>query len=291
MDLNHEPVLTPPRDAASVVLLRDADAGLEVFMVKRHGASAVLGGAYVFPGGKVDPADSEPSALAQLSEPLDRLHAGLGEPQLGIEAAAGIWVAACRETFEEVGVLLSCGATLAHIERAAALLREGHGFADVLATLGLSLDCGNIVPWSRWVTPRVPSVMTKRFDTRLFVVAVPDGQRAVHDDRETVDSAWLTPREALSRYWDGQIGLAPPQIMTMAHLARYRGVAEVLAAARNRLPPLIEPEPFEQDGTRVIAYPGDERHPVRERAMPGPSRLAFRKGRFEPAGGFDAFFG
>lgn len=291
MNLNHEPVLTPPRDAATVVLLRDGAAGLEVFMVKRHGKSDVLGGAYVFPGGKVDPADSQPAALARLGESLGRLHAALGEPRLGVEAAAGIWVAACRETFEEVGVLLGCGASLEHTERAAALLREGQTFADALAALGMTLDCGNIVPWSRWVTPRVPSVMTKRFDTRFFVVGLPDGQRAVHDDRETVDSAWLTAHEALSRYWSGQVGLAPPQIMTLAHLARYSTVAEVLAAARSRLPPLIEPEPFEHDGARVIAYPGDERHPVRERAMPGPSRLAFRNGRFEPAGGFDAFFG
>ena len=71
MELNEQPVATPPRAAATVVLLRDAAGGMEVFMVKRHGLSDVLGGAYVFPGGKVDQADADPDVLERLSAPLD----------------------------------------------------------------------------------------------------------------------------------------------------------------------------------------------------------------------------
>ncbi|MEO8249237.1 MAG: NUDIX hydrolase, partial [Burkholderiales bacterium] len=83
---------------------------------------------------------------------------------------------------------------------------------------------------------------------------------------------------------------APPQIMTLAHLAKHDSVASVLAAARARKPPLIQPEPIEHEGVRFVCYPGDDRHPVRDRAMPGPSRLCFREGRFEPLEGFDALF-
>lgn len=292
MELNLETVTTPPRPAATVVLLRDAPAGLEVFLMKRHGLSDVLGGAYVFPGGKVDAADSELDMAAHLDQPLDRLHAGLNEPEIDQRTAAAVYVAALREAFEESGVLFADGQPASGLaDRAAALLREGLGFNAVLAQLALRLQTLNIVPWSRWITPVTPSVTNKRFDTRFFVAAVPAGQVASHDNFETTESIWLSPRHALQQYWDRQIELAPPQIMSLAHLSRHAGVESVLAAARARLPPVIQPEPFDHEGQRVICYPGDARHSVREQALPGPTRLSYRNRRFEPDAGFEALFG
>lgn len=288
MQLNSEVVTTPPRAAATVVMLRDAPEGLEVFLLKRHGNSDVLGGAYVFPGGKVDAAD------AHMAEHLDQaptdLHAALGEAELDLPAAMGLYVAALREAFEESGVLFASEADTTRLQQAAALLREGQTFSDVLAQLALRLDTRSVLPWSRWITPRMPSVSNKRFDTRFFVAAVPAQQTARHDDFETTESVWLAPRMALQQYWDGRISLAPPQIMSLAHLARHGTVGSVLAEARRRPPPLILPEPFDQDGMRVICYPGDERHPVPERALPGPTRLHYRNKRFEPHGGFEGLF-
>ena len=78
--------------------------------------------------------------------------------------------------------------------------------------------------------------------------------------------------------------------MSLAHLSRHTTVQGVLNEARGRLPPVILPEPFDHNGTRVICYPGDERHTVRERALPGPTRLLYRDKRFEPPGGFEALF-
>jgi hypothetical protein len=174
-------------------------------------------------------------------------------------------------------------------ERAWAMLREGHSFDEVLASLGFELASDALVPWSRWITPRVPSMMVgKRFDTRFFVAALPDGQTAGFDDHEAVAGDWLSAREALRRYVARDIVLGPPQIMSLLQLAPCRSVAEVLDAARRRPPPLIEPEPFDQDGVRVVCYPGDERHPCRERALIGPTRLYQRNKRFEPAEGVDA---
>ncbi|MEO8020812.1 NUDIX hydrolase [Polaromonas sp.] len=295
MELNLETVTTPPRPAATVVLLRDASAGLEVFLMKRHGLSDVLGGAYVFPGGKVDAADAELDMAAHLDQPLALLHAGLNEPEIDQRTAGAVYVAALREAFEESGVLFADGQLPSSLsglaDRAAALLREGLGFNAMLAQMALRLRTLNIVPWSRWITPVTPSVTNKRFDTRFFVAAVPDGQVASHDNFETTESIWLSPRHALQQYWDRQIELAPPQIMSLAHLSRHAGVASVLAAARARLPPVIQPEPFDHEGNRVICYPGDARHSVREQALPGPTRLSYRNRRFEPDAGFEALFG
>ena len=290
MELNHQEITTPVRAAATLVMLRDAPGGLEVFLIRRHGLSDVLGGAYVFPGGKVDDGDALLDMASHLDDQPQRLHAVLGEPQLDARSAAGIYVTALREAFEETGVLYALDADTALAQRAGALLREGRAFGDMVAQLQLRLAASQLTPWTRWITPRVPSVMNKRFDTRFFVAAAPAGQLASHDNHEATDSVWLRPRAALQQYWDRAIELAPPQIMSLAQLSRHDSVASVLAQARGRLPPVIQPEPFELDGTRILAYPGDPRHPVADRAMPGPTRLHFRNKRFEPAEGFDGLF-
>ena len=291
MELNLDIVTTPLRPAATVVLLRDAPAGLEVFLMKRHTLSDVLGGAYVFPGGKVDAADAELD-IAHLDQPLPVLHAGLNEADISERTAGGLYVAAMREAFEESGVLFAQGMGTQDIDtaRVAALLREGHGFNSVLARMSLRLHTRSLVPWSRWITPTMPSITNKRFDTRFFVSAVPAGQVAVHDNHETTDSIWLSPRMALQQYWSGQIALAPPQIMSLAHLSRHASVDSVMTQARGRMPPLIQPEPFDLEGGRVICYPGDARHTVCEPAMPGPTRLYYRNKRFEPGDGFESLF-
>lgn len=292
MELNLHAIDTPPRAAATVVMLRDGVAGPEVLLMKRHGLSDVLGGAYVFPGGKLDAADAELDAARHLDQAPPRLHASLHDAELDDAHAAGLYVAAVREAFEEAGVLLAEApdGSEPDLARAAALLKAGTPFNAMLAELGLTLQTRRLVPWSRWITPRVPSVMNKRFDTRFFAAVVPPEQVATHDDYETTESTWLSPRAALQRYWDREIEMAPPQIMTLAQLARHASAEEAVAAARTRRPPLIQPESIEDDGTRVVCYPGDACHPVSERAMPGPLRLRWNNKRFEPVDGFEALF-
>ena len=291
MEIHDDVPDTPPRDASTVVMLRDAPAGLEVFLLKRHGLSDVHGGAYVFPGGKVDSGDAAAAMTARMDLAGQALHATLGEPGLDEATAAGLYVAALREVFEETGVLYAPGIDAAGAGRATALLREGRAFDDVLEAMGLGLAVSQLAPWSRWVTPRVGGTARKRFDTRFFLAAMPAGQQARHDNHEATESAWLTPRQALEQYRDGLIELAPPQIMSLGHLSRLGSVAAAVGQARQRTPPVIRPEAFEQDGMRVLCYPGDERHSVRERALPGPTRLRYRNQRFEPVDGFDSLFG
>jgi 8-oxo-dGTP pyrophosphatase MutT (NUDIX family) len=290
MELNFDAVTTPLRSAATVMLLRDAAAGLEIFLLKRHGLSDVLGGAYVFPGGKVDGADAELDADTHLDQAPHALHATLNEPEIDAPTASGLYVAAIREAFEECGILFAQGAGQAEATGARALSREGYAFDEVLAQMQLRLQTQSLAPWSRWITPRVPSVMNKRFDTRFFVAACPADQLASHDNHEATESIWLTPRAALEQYRSGQIELAPPQIMSLAHLSRLGNVQAVMTEAKRRLPAVIQPEPFDDDGTRVICYPGDLRHSVQVRAMPGPTRLRYVNKRFEPVGGFDSLW-
>jgi 8-oxo-dGTP pyrophosphatase MutT (NUDIX family) len=251
----------------------------------------VLGGAYVFPGGKLDDSDLLLPEATHLDQNAGLLHAALAEPELAPEVARGLFVAALREAFEECGVLFAHGAAQSHSLQLAQALQQGRPFNQVLAELQLRLQTQSVLPWSRWVTPKMPSISSKRFDTRFFVAALPADQIASHDNVETTQSVWLTPRVALTQYWARDIELAPPQIMTLAHLSRHADVASVLQAARQTAPALIAPEPFDDDNAeRVLCYPGDPRHSVPTRAMPGPTRLRYRNKRFEPEQGFEALF-
>lgn len=284
-DRNDSPLLP----SATVLMLRDGPNGLEVFLLRRHGLSDVLGGAYVFPGGKADAPDAQ--LVARLDQDAGVLHEALGEPGLDPGVAAALYVAAVREVFEETGVLYAAVDAQAARE-AWSELRAGRSFADIVQALDITLHAAALAPWSRWITPLVGGVVRKRFDTRFFVAAVPAGQEPAHDDHEATASLWLTPRTALQQYWAGEIQLAPPQIMSLVHLARHADVTNVLAQARSRRPPTVRPEPFELQGMRVLCYPGDARHSERERVMPGPTRLCWRNQRFEPQeGGLQALLG
>ena len=293
MELNSEIPTAPPRDAATVVILRDGPQGPEVFLVKRHGLSDVLGGAYVFPGGKMDAADSSPDHHGYLDQSPQQLHAALGEQDTAPATACGLFIAALRETYEEAGVLFAHSdgpASQAASTTAAPAPAQSNDFHQRLASGRLRLQTLAVHPWSRWITPRMPSVTNKRFDTRFFISVMPAGQNAAHDDFEATESAWLRPRAALEQYWEREIELAPPQIMSLAHLSRYHSAEQAMAAAQAAMPPVIMPEAYQENEERVICYPGHARHPVAQRALPGPLQLFWRNKRFEPAGGFEALF-
>ena len=289
MELNTEILTAPPLDAATVVMLRDGEDGLQVLLMRRHQASNVLGGVYVFPGGKLDVADQDPQWLTRLSQDSATLHQRLNEPDLSGERAAGLFVAAMREAFEECKVLL--GRQSANALETQALhkaLSQGQSWHNVFQSSRLQLHTELLVPWTRWITPRQASVTNKRFDTRFFVTRLPDDQVAEHDNHETTETLWISPREALLRYWDRDIELAPPQIMSLVHLNRHANAQSVLDEAMSRKPPVVQPEPYDNEGVRTICYPGDPRHPVRQPAFPGPSRLRFIDKRFEPELGLSA---
>jgi hypothetical protein len=191
----------------------------------------------------------------------------------------------CAKPWRNAACCWAIASTPKLLREAETRLRAGEGFVPTLTALGLPLQTARLAPWSRWITPRVPSVTRSRFDTRFFLAEAPADQDARHDDHEATETLWVLPAAGLRQYWEGAIDLAPPQIMSLCQLARFNSVAALMAAARSRRPPLVEPEAFDVDGERVICYPGDPRHSVAEHAWPGPTRLAYRNRRFEPAGG------
>lgn len=276
-----------PLPSATVMLLRDAPEGMEVLLMRRHGDSADLGGVHVFPGGKLDPLDRV-AAEGGLDRDALQLQAELAEPDLAVETAVGLYLAALRETLEECGLLPGLTLDAAATAGLRRHLAAGGSLVDGLRALGLRAPTARLVPWSRWITPRLASVSRRRFDTRFFVARADAGQQAQHDDHEATEAVWLAPRTALLRFWDGAIDLAPPQIMCLVELARQPDVDSTLRLARTRGPSLVLPEPYDDEGARVLCYPGDPRHSVARAVWDGPTRLVHRNGRFEPVGGLAA---
>jgi len=291
MEIQNNVITSEPVDAATLLILRDSDEakGIEVFMIRRHTKSSVLGGVYVFPGGKVDKRDSNVDLLSRIDADTEALKQSLNEPELSAQQAAAIFVATIRETYEECGVLFAKSIKDSGLENLKPYTNEDP-FLKHLDTNGLALNPSQLVPFSRWITPQLASVMTKRFDTRFFIAKNPNLQEAKHDNFEATESAWLAPRQALEKYWNNEIEMAPPQIMSLINLSFFDRVDAALEYYGSRAPACIRPQPFDLDGVRHICYPGHPRHPEPEKAMRGPSLLRFTNQRFEPQEGFESYF-
>ncbi len=222
-----------PKLASTVMLLRDLPSGgIEVFLVKRSGKSSFMGGAYVFPGGKVDADDgSAEIEAAVLPETLTQAAARLGDRR----AALSLGVAAVREVLEEAGVLLGRGPGRqapepATIRAAREALNDRQArFSDLAKGAAWELDLSLLEPWSHWITP---SREPKRFDTRFYVARAPAEQQASSDRYETTDAVWLSPSVALERHAALEIFLPPPTLVNLLELAPHPSVDAVMSAAR-----------------------------------------------------------
>ncbi len=278
IDLDPSRSATPPRDAATLILLRPgARNPFEIFLVKRHARSGFMASAYVFPGGKVDEADASPALLARTDgrtpEEAARALAEPDDPQRAI----ALYVAAIRETFEEAGVLLADLPPGADLGDARARLAAGTPFVDVLNALGAQLRLDRLIPYARWVTPVVEP---RRFDARFFLALAPAGQDASHDAHETTDAAWLSPHDALAEVAAGTIQLPPPTLRTLENLGRAVSLEALLDEAARTPPPYVDPL-FRQDGERImLVLPGDPAHATASPALPGPTRFVLEGGRW-----------
>jgi 8-oxo-dGTP pyrophosphatase MutT (NUDIX family) len=247
-----------PRHAATVVLLRDGSAGVEAYLLRRLGSMAFAGGMYVFPGGSVDPRDGDADIAWQGPSP-EEWSSVLSAP---VPLARGLVAAAVRETFEEAGVLLATPLGDRPAEHwageQAALLDRSASMAEVLARNGLVLRADLLRPWAHWVTPELEP---KRFDTRFFVAALPEGQAPVHYRGESDASEWVTPRAAVERHASGELGMLPPTVFTLAELSAYSSVAEVLDAATARDVKRVLPRIVVDGDDVLLLLPGDPGYP------------------------------
>ena len=211
-----------PLEAATVLLLRDgADGALEVLMTRRSAQASFAPGAYVFPGGGIDAQDSVAHGLA------DRRPAQ-GERQL-TEA-----IAAIRESFEELGILLARHADGRWADAAdiAALDRRGP-FAAQVAARGLRLAADAVYLLAHWTADRD---LPKRFAVPFLVARMPPGQEPVADEAEQFEPVWVRPADALARHAAGQFFMIYPTIRTLERLAAYADTAALLAAVAGEAP-------------------------------------------------------
>lgn len=227
------------RLAATVLLLREGAAGMEVFMVVRHQQIDFASGALVFPGGKLAPGDSEARVLERCSGT-----AGMTAEQVALR------VGGIREAFEECGVLLARSrgqTTLLGPDRVAELgprYRQGLdrgeiGIGEMLEAEDLVLACETLVPFAHWITP---SFMPKRFDTYFYLAVAPPEQVALHDGREMVDSVWIRPADALAQAAAGTRTLVPATLLNVEKLGASKHVADAVAAARADRIVTVEPQ-------------------------------------------------
>jgi len=267
-----------PLPSSTVILLRDEPGGVgpfSVLMLERHGR-ITFPGVHAFPGGVVEAGDA---AVAGAMLPEAQAWAPLGEGDQPAEALP-YWIAAVRELFEEMGILVAArGGRLVGgpLDDGVVGLRRrllaGEPFAALLAETGLVPATHELFYFARWITPRVNP---KRFDTRFLVGRVPPGQDAVVDGTETVAHEWLTPAAALEAYQSGRIQLIPPTVRTLDDLARFDSVDAVLADARRRVIRALCPEIDPGGGLPSMTYPDNT-----GTGLP-PRRLVLRDGRWRP---------
>lgn len=260
----HDGRIRPAVDAATVVAVRDGDAGLEVLVQERHVETDFVGGALVFPGGRVEDVDRDlDPALWVGGDPAD-VGARMGTDERG---GRGLLVAAARESFEEAGLLFAVdaegrpisgdvlGRPAVESARAALAAREeGGDLAALLRDQRLRLQLGGFHPFAWWVTPEG---LHRRYDTRFFVAAVPPAQvdAARSDQVETTSARWLTPAACLAGGEDGRFTVIFPTRKVLAELAGHATVTELLTAVADRRPPRIQPEVVEVDGTVMVQHP------------------------------------
>jgi len=274
------------RQAATVMLVRDATepesdgSSLEVLMVRRNLLSDFVGGAFVFPGGAVDPLDGGAEAEAACSGRSDAEASIL----LGVDSGGlAYWVAALRETFEEAGLLLAerpegppllAGEPAEEARFAAGRAAVNAGtrrFLDLCRDEKLRLLVGQVHYFAHWIAPRGAP---RRFDTRFFVAAAPAGQLAAHDAGETIAATWISPRSALEGQRNGVFEMIFPTIRNLQAISRFATATELLdAAARaSGAVPIIEPRVVaDGNGVRIL-LPGDKGYDdVRDQPLGDPA--------------------
>ncbi|MCB2113713.1 MAG: NUDIX domain-containing protein [Parvularculaceae bacterium] len=251
---------TPPAPAATVLLLRDEPV-FEVLMIERHENSAFAGGALVFPGGRVDPGDR----LAEWAELAD----GLSDDP--VFAAAE--VAAIREAFEEVGVLLArdekgepIGADRVQSLNSHRQLVEKDDslFLELIRRENLRLACDALTLFAHWIAP--PG-LHRRFDTHFFAASFPDGQRVLEDGNEATEAVWIEPAAALAARKAGRRKIIFPTACNLGLLTCSPNVGEAISWAREREIRPITPAAEKRGGKIILQIPDGLGYPVTEEPL------------------------
>ena len=216
--------MAEPRPAATVVLLRPGAAGLEALLTHRPASMAFAPDVHVFPGGRVDEADLDPGLQARSVVTPDDASTALGG-DLPPADALGAYIAAIREAFEEVGILLADHRPDADLVAARRdLLAPAAAFPAIADALDLRLRTDLLVPLSRWVTP---PILERRFDARFFCALAPDGVEATLVGEEVAAHAWHRPVDALESMAAGDLDMWLPTSTTLTQLLHVAALEDI----------------------------------------------------------------
>ena len=228
----------PIRPAATVIIARDASPQYEIFMLRRTNQAVFAGGMYVVPGGRVDQEDHSSVYDEHIKGPSEAQRPQ--QDALGDEWR-GYWITGVRETFEEAGILLAynsdgniCEYNDDNWQRYQNYRKALHvgelTLAQICVEEKISLAIDLIHFYNRWITPKG---RPRRFDTRFFITQAPPAQTGLHDGAETVDSAWISPNDALKQSEGGDFGLMAVTQKQLTSLAEYDSVKHLIAMARD----------------------------------------------------------
>jgi len=295
-----------PKKATTIILLRNKpSAEFEAFLLKRHEKSNFMAGNYVYPGGRIDREDHHlgicPHCSGRtLSDTRKILGGGLSP-----EESLACWIAGIRELFEEAGVLMAYGPQGSPLalkdpedrKRFACYreqLQKGEiSLFRIVQKEKISLALDRIRYYARWITPEA---RPQRFDTYFFIALHPEGQEAVHDQRETTAGLWITPRQALEQNMAGEIVLSPPTLKTLEDLSRFGSFEELLFSIEEPTTEPILPVLTRVAEEPVIVFPWDPEFETYKRGEPrgfmphgilsrrgdNTTRVVFRDGRWLP---------
>ncbi len=240
------------RQASTVILVREKNDALEVYLLRRSTKSGFMGGLYVFPGGVVDPDDNGiDDWIPHIDLDYRQMENQVGGSNISNEDALGFGIAAIRETLEESGVLIASvkNKIQKNIDDIAAYrLNENlpkSWFKTKIMDENWTLSFSSLGRWSHWITPKL---MKKRFDTRFFIVLMPENQTCVPDNMETKHGIWFTPKDALEQNLETKIPLSPPTVVTLTQLSDFKNLRELKLEIKNRswgepISPRLVPSP------------------------------------------------
>tara|TARA_Y100001960_G_scaffold126573_1_gene134975 strand:- start:229 stop:1023 length:795 start_codon:yes stop_codon:yes gene_type:complete len=256
--------LMNPEPASTLLLLKDINSSIEVFMIKRA-SKTNFGGTWVFPGGKIDQEDLDID-IPVFCQGLDDKKAS---NILNIESnGLSYWVACLRECFEESGVLLAYRQDGSDfnpdaeesdiLDTLRADLNSGKtSFEGILMKFNLRLAVDKLIYLSHWITPNME---VRRYSTRFFIASIANDQKAIHDGYEAVDSLWVKIEQGLEEYNQGNFPIIMPTIKNLELLSGYESTLSLINDKKMIEPkdiPPIEPKFFIEDGKLVGLLPGD----------------------------------
>jgi len=251
--------------AATVLVLKDSDNGMEVLIVKRS-KKPPFENLYVFPGGKIDEGDNHKD-WELYCDGFNDLSASkiLNLRSCGLS----YWIACIRECFEEVGILLATKRSGEKLDLLGKekikfddyrkeLINQNISFLRICKEEDLVLSTENIAPLSHWITPQFE---TKRFDTRFFIAYLPEKQTVKHDGMEITQSIWINPQEALKKAIEGDMQMILPTTENLKLCVDFDNAEDMLSSqknpTKNDIKPIL-PKFFKDNGSWNVLFPGDD---------------------------------